>query len=140
MTWEAIAYLLGLLISGSLTFYAVWCIIMLSDLESDYINPVDLCSTLNAWVVPEVFLHSGLFTVFLLNGQWIPALLNLPLLVWNINKMASETQFFDPTLVFRHLPQYKKEGIIKAVFFLTCFFYYLYGMIVTLVNENLGLV
>ena len=82
-------------------------IIMFSDLECDYINPIDLCNKLNQvrmhhkgyWVVtllilslhrqfviPEHGAHAFLTLLFLLSGQWIAFILNAPLVAWNANK------------------------------------------------------
>lgn len=78
---------------------------MFSDLECDYINPIDLCNKLNQvrfslffsdldrefdafskFVLPENIAHAFLTTLFLLSGQWTAFLLNAPLLAFNVNK------------------------------------------------------
>ena len=59
---------------------------MYSDLESDYINPIDLCTKLNQFTLPEMSAHAVLTTLFLLNGQWIALAINLPLFAFNANK------------------------------------------------------
>lgn len=80
---------------------------MFSDLECDYINPIDLCNKLNAvcpifmyrivtavvlmydvpqFVLPEMGAHAFLTLLFLLSFQWIALLLNLPLVAFNVNK------------------------------------------------------
>lgn len=61
-------------------------IIMYSDLESDYINPIDLCTKLNQFTLPEMGLHAFLTLLFLLNGQWVALMINLPLVAYNANK------------------------------------------------------
>jgi len=55
-------------------------------LRSDYINPIDLCNRLNTYIIPEAAVHGFLTFLFLINGYWIPLILNLPLLGWNIKK------------------------------------------------------
>ncbi|KAJ3274954.1 hypothetical protein HDV01_001818 [Terramyces sp. JEL0728] len=59
---------------------------MFSDLECDYINPIDLCSKLNQFVVPENILHGFLWVLFLINGKWFDMLINTPLLAWHVYK------------------------------------------------------
>ena len=59
---------------------------MYSDLECDYINPIDLCNRLNMYIVPEAGIHAFLTALFLINGYWLPLLLNLPLVAWNGKK------------------------------------------------------
>lgn len=80
---------------------------MFSDLECDYINPIDLCNKLNQvaksfgllfyeltscnlqFVLPENIAHAFLTIIFLLTGQWVAFLLNLPLMLYNANKRVS---------------------------------------------------
>lgn len=62
---------------------------MYSDLESDYINPIDLCTKLNQFTLPEMCAHGFLTVLFLLNGQWIALAINLPLLAYNVHKYVS---------------------------------------------------
>jgi hypothetical protein len=54
--------------------------------RSDYINPIDLCNRLNTYIIPEAGVQAFLSVLFLINGYWIPFLLNLPLLAWNAKK------------------------------------------------------
>ncbi|KAI8974010.1 cornichon protein-domain-containing protein [Trametes punicea] len=88
-------------------------IIMFSDLECDYINPIDLCNKLNQFVLPENIAHAFLSLLFLLSGQWIAFLLNAPLLAYNINKIRSGNHMYDATEIFRTLPNHKKESFFK---------------------------
>jgi hypothetical protein len=67
-------------------FLQVFFTIMYSDLECDYINPIDLCNRLNMYIVPEAGVHAFLTALFLINGYWLPLLLNLPLVAWNGKK------------------------------------------------------
>ncbi|KAJ3407956.1 hypothetical protein HDU80_007264 [Chytriomyces hyalinus] len=96
---------------------------MFSDLECDYINPIDLCSKLNQFVIPENVGHALLAVVFLLNGAWISLLLNLPLLGINVNKIMNNRHTYDATEIFRTLPQHKKECFFKLAFYLLSFFF-----------------
>jgi len=56
--------------------------------RSDYINPIDLCNRLNTYIIPEVAVHGFLTFLFLINGYWVPLILNLPLLAWNVKKLV----------------------------------------------------
>ncbi|KAJ2489877.1 hypothetical protein IWW37_003645 [Coemansia sp. RSA 2050] len=122
--------------AGVLLFGAVYFVIMLTDLECDYINPIDLANNLNTYVMPEMAAQLVLFVVFLLMGEWATMLLNLPLTAWNVAKVVNNRQFYDATEVFRTLSRHKRENFVKVGFYLLCFFYYLYSMIMTLVNES----
>lgn len=55
-------------------------------MDSDYINPIDLCNRLNTYIVPEAAVHAFLTILFLINGYWIALALNLPLLAYNAKK------------------------------------------------------
>jgi Cornichon protein len=55
-------------------------------MNSDYINPIDLCNRLNTYIIPEAAVHGFLTFLFLINGYWIALLLNLPLLAFNVKK------------------------------------------------------
>ncbi|KAF7298082.1 hypothetical protein HMN09_01029500 [Mycena chlorophos] len=129
-------FLFAVLMAAGLLFCMVFFIIMFSDLECDYINPIDLCNKLNQFVLPENIAHAFLATLFLLGGQWTALLLNLPLVVYNLNKIRSKNHMYDATEIFRTLPAHKKESFIKLGFYLLCFFYYLYRMIVALIAES----
>ncbi|KAJ1988999.1 hypothetical protein EDC05_004980 [Coemansia umbellata] len=122
--------------AGILLFGAVYFVIMLTDLECDYINPIDLANNLNTYVMPDLAAQMVLFVVFLLMGEWMSMILNLPLAAWNVAKVVNNRQFYDATEVFRTLSKHKRENFVKVGFYLLCFFYYLYSMIVTLVNES----
>ena len=79
-------FLLAVLLNAINLFLQVFFTIMYSDLECDYINPIDLCNRLNMYIVPEAGLHAFLTALFLINGYWVSLLLNIPLLAWNAKK------------------------------------------------------
>lgn len=79
-------YLFAIIVSAVLLFLTVFYIIMYSDLESDYINPIDLCTKLNQFTLPEMGLHAFLTVLFLIKAQWIALIINVPLVAYNVNK------------------------------------------------------
>ncbi|GEM09026.1 ER-derived vesicles protein ERV14 [Rhodotorula toruloides] len=97
-------------------FTSVFFIIMFSDLECDYLNPIDLCNKLNQFVLPEMIAHAFMTVLFLLSFQVIAFLLNAPLLAYNVNKVVNRNHMFDATEIFRTLGQHKKESFIKLGF------------------------
>ncbi|KND03305.1 uncharacterized protein SPPG_02353 [Spizellomyces punctatus DAOM BR117] len=135
MNGEGFLFLFGVVMAAVLLFAMVFFIIMFSDLECDYINPIDLCNKLNQFVLPENFLHAFLWLMFLINGSWMALILNTPLLAWHVYKIVNNRHMFDATEIFRTLPQHKKECFLKLGFYLLSFFYYLYRMILALLNE-----
>jgi hypothetical protein len=86
MSGEAWLYLLAVLINAVNLFLQVFFTIMYSDLECDYINPIDLCNRLNTYIIPEAAVHGFLTFLFLINGYWLALVLNLPLLAFNVKK------------------------------------------------------
>ncbi|KAG7125196.1 Sodium/potassium-transporting ATPase subunit alpha-1 like protein [Verticillium longisporum] len=103
---------------------------------SDYINPIDLCNRLNTYIIPEAAVHGFMTFLFLINGYWLPLILNLPLLAWNVKKIAENTHLLDATEIFRKLNVHKKESFVKLGFHLLLFFFYLYSMIVALIRDD----
>jgi hypothetical protein len=103
---------------------------------SDYINPIDLCNRLNTYIVPEAAVHAFLTFLFLINGYWLPLVLNLPLVAWNAKKIVENTHLLDATEIFRKLNIHKKESFAKLAFHLVMFFFYLYSMIVALIKDE----
>lgn len=45
-----------------------------------------------------------------------------------------DRHWFDPTEIFRDLGRRKKEAMAKMAFYMLSFFYYLYRMILALIN------
>ncbi|KAG7698013.1 hypothetical protein KL930_001675 [Ogataea haglerorum] len=110
---------------------------MYSDLECDYINPIELCNKLNNYIVPEAAVHAMLTTLFLVNGYWFTFLLNVPILAYNANKIYNKNHLLDATEIFRTLSKHKKESFVKLGFHLLMFFYYLYRMIAALIADDM---
>ncbi|KAE9971028.1 COPII-coated vesicle protein [Venturia inaequalis] len=143
MSGEAWLYLLAVLINAVNLFLQVFFTIMYSDLECDYINPIDLCNRLNTYIIPEAAVHAFLTILFVINGYWLAILLNLPLLLWNGKKIFENQHLLDATEIFRKLNVHKKvrspfvtESFIKLGFHLIMFFFYLYSMIVALIRDE----
>ncbi|EGG08002.1 uncharacterized protein MELLADRAFT_35170, partial [Melampsora larici-populina 98AG31] len=133
---EAWLFLLGVIVAAVLLFTAVFYIIMFSDLECDYLNPIDLCNKLNQFVLPEMGAHMFLVVCFVMGFQLIATIINAPLVAWNVNKVLNKNHMYDATEIFRTLGQHKKETFFKLGFYLITFFYYLYRMIVALVADE----
>ncbi|KXN73553.1 ER-derived vesicles protein ERV14 [Conidiobolus coronatus NRRL 28638] len=135
-SFSALAFIFGLICSGIFIVSAIYFIIMYTDLESDFINPIDLCNKLNKFIIPEMAAHLVVSLILIFAGNWLSFLFNLPLIIWNGLKISKGTHLLDPTEIFRNVNNEKKEWGIKLGFYLFTFFYYLYRMIVTLIAEN----
>ena len=94
---------------------------------SDYINPIDLCNRLNAYIIPEAAVHAFLTFLFVINGYWLAIILNLPLFIFNAKKcvpipawvfvgevgltwirILENQHLLDATEIFRKLNVHKK--------------------------------
>ncbi|KAF9447177.1 cornichon [Macrolepiota fuliginosa MF-IS2] len=115
-------FLFAVLMAAGLLFCMVFYIIMFSDLECDYINPIDLCNKLNQFVLPENLAHAFLALLFLISGQWTAFFLNLPLVLYNADKIRKKSHMYDATEIFRTLGGHKKETFFKLGFYLLSFF------------------
>ena len=129
-------FIFAVIVNAVNLFVQVFFTIMYSDLECDYINPIELCNKLNPYFLPEAALQGFLAILFLVNGFWFPFLLNLPLLAYNVRKFMNKNHLLDATEIFRTLSKHKKESFMKLGFHLIMFFLYLYRMIMALVKED----
>ncbi|GMM33309.1 cornichon family protein [Saccharomycopsis crataegensis] len=137
MNGEAWLFIFAVILNAVNLFLQVFFTIMYSDLECDYINPIELCKKLNNYILPEAALHGFLTLLFLINGYWFTFLLNLPLFAFNANKFYSNNYMLDATEIFRTLSKHKRESFFKLGFHLLLFFFYLYRMIVALIADDM---
>ena len=131
---EVVIFSLSLVGVGVLLFIQLYALIMYSDLESDYIGPIDLCERLDVWVVPEYGLQALITGLMLLGGHWLPLVVNGALTAYHYWKWREGLWRFDATEIFRQLSARKYESIGKIVFYLLLFFYYLYRMILAFIS------
>uniref|UniRef100_A0A669QKH0 Cornichon family AMPA receptor auxiliary protein 1 n=1 Tax=Phasianus colchicus TaxID=9054 RepID=A0A669QKH0_PHACC len=132
-TFAAFCYMLALLLTAALIFFAIWHIIAFDELKTDYKNPIDQCNTLNP--VRAVGCGSSLQCC----AAWWAGGTNpcLSLLVYMSRPVMSGPGLYDPTTIMNAdiLAYCQKEGWCKLAFYLLSFFYYLYGMIYVLVSS-----
>ncbi|KAJ6106589.1 cornichon family protein [Penicillium capsulatum] len=109
MSGEAWLYLLSVLINAVNLFLQVFFTIMYRTVLtrdffslSDYINPIDLCNRLNAYIIPEAAVHAFLTFLFVINGYWLAIVLNLPLLAFNAKKYVPSKLSELPPSHLRH--------------------------------------
>lgn len=58
-------------------------VLILSDLESDYVNPFDASSRINYFVLPEFIGQGALCVLCLFTGHWFMFLLTVPVTVYH---------------------------------------------------------
>lgn len=147
----AAAYIAAIIGDAFLTFLSVYHVIAFDELKTDFKNPIDHCKMMNPLVLPEYGLHFIMTLIFFLCGEWMTVAINLPLLAYNLNRLyqvytkSPRTRWlierisnvYDPTTIMNsdQLARATREGWIKLFFNLFAFFYYIYGLISTLVAE-----
>ncbi|CAB90792.2 ER-derived vesicles protein erv14 [Schizosaccharomyces pombe] len=136
MSFGSFVYIACLLLNGANMLLQIFCVIMFSDLEMDYINPIDLCNKLNDLVMPEIISHTLVTLLLLLGKKWLLFLANLPLLVFHANQVIHKTHILDATEIFRQLGRHKRDNFIKVTFYLIMFFTLLYCMVMSLIQEE----
>ncbi|BDA44050.1 probable protein cornichon homolog 4 [Coccomyxa sp. Obi] len=109
-------------------------LIILSDLENDFINPHDSSASLNTWVMPEYIAQAALTALLLFSGKWLSGLVMLLLVAWNVRTYLRDEHKVDVTEVFRQIPREKNIRIVKLIFYLLGFVYFIYRLIITLVE------
>ncbi|XP_044006727.1 protein cornichon homolog 1 [Aphidius gifuensis] len=114
--------------------------IAFDELKTEYKNPIEQCSNLNNLVLPEYALHIFFNLLFLISGEWVSLLINAPLIAYHINRyltrpIMSGPGLYDATSILNAnvLSRCQQEGYVKLAFYLLTFFYYLYGMITSLI-------
>lgn len=55
-------------------------VLILSDLECDYINAQQCCARLNFWTIPKITAHVIVVFFLLITGHWVLFLVNTPFL------------------------------------------------------------
>ncbi|XP_059428824.1 protein cornichon homolog 1 [Corylus avellana] len=112
-----ISFLIDLALMAS-TFYQI---VILTDLESDYINIYDTASRINHIVVPEFIVQGVLCAIFLVTWHWFMFLITVPLTCYHVMLFLKRQHLFDVTEAFRFLSAEKKFRLIKLGFYLVVF-------------------
>lgn len=115
------------------TYQLSFQLILLWDLECDYMNAFQCCAKLNFWVVPKIALHA-IVLVFLLvaKSYWLCAL-NVPMIAYLVYEAnwalpRSSLGIYDPGEIHNRgmIRLHIRNVILSAVFYLMMFFLYLY--------------
>lgn len=137
----AFSYIIALIVDVFLIFIAIFHVIAFDELKTGYKNPIDQCNSLNSIVIPEYGLHIFINLLFLISEQWFSLCLNVPLIAYHVWRYSNRPVItgpglYDPTSIMnaQALSTYQREGWVKLAFYLLSFFYYLYGMVSSLIQ------
>ncbi|KAK4269730.1 hypothetical protein QN277_022848 [Acacia crassicarpa] len=96
-------------------------LILLVDLEFDYINPYDSASRINWVVLPEFIVQGVLCFIYLVTGNWVMFLLSLPYLYYNVKLYMTRQHLVDVTEIYNQLKWEKKKRFIKVGYLIMLF-------------------
>ncbi|CAO1339412.1 unnamed protein product [Diamesa hyperborea] len=139
--FSAFSYIVALISDAFLIFFSIFHVIAFDELKTDYKNPIDQCNSLNPLVLPEYAIHVFFNLLFLFSGEWLSLILNVPLIAYHVwrymnRPVITGPGLYDPTNIMNTdtLNKAMREGWIKLAIYLLSFFYYLYGMISSLIS------
>uniref|UniRef100_A0A7N0TC41 Cornichon family protein n=1 Tax=Kalanchoe fedtschenkoi TaxID=63787 RepID=A0A7N0TC41_KALFE len=135
MAWDLILWLIVFCINIALLASTLYQVICLSDLESDYLNPYESSSRINALILPEFILQTVLCALFLLTWHWFMFMLTLPLTYYNVTLYIKKLHLVDVTEIFRTLNGEKKYRIVKLVFYSMLFCIITVRLVISIFNS-----
>ncbi|XP_004492636.1 protein cornichon homolog 4-like [Cicer arietinum] len=110
-------------------------LILLVDLEFDYINPYDSTSRVNQVILPE-FLMQGIFCfINLIAGHWFIFLISLPCLYFNVRLYIKREHFADVTEIYNKLNWEKKKRLFKVGHLIVIFVLSILSLVWSLTDE-----
>ncbi|MEW5302864.1 MAG: hypothetical protein WDW36_005605 [Sanguina aurantia] len=138
MSWLLLCWLGLFILQAALLGRNIYAIVCFSDLESDFINPFELTSRLNRFVVLEYSGQAAITLAMLLSGEWILAALHGALLLYFLNLVRTRQYLIDTTDVFKQLPIQKKRRLAVFVFYAVLFVFTAYRLIETAIKTALS--
>ncbi|XP_031396280.1 protein cornichon homolog 1 isoform X1 [Punica granatum] len=119
------------------TFYQV---LILSDLEADYVNMYEAASQINRWILPEFVLQGVLTLLLLVTGHWIMFLISVPLTCYHVMLYIKKRHLIDVTEIFRVIGAEKKYRLVKlgllSILFLCVIFRLVFSIFESFVDED----
>lgn len=130
-TW---LYILLLCLTIGHLLAQLYFVISYSDLEADYINPIELCESMDVALPLEAGAQAIETIVLLLFGKWLSVLVMSPVLGYNIYRYRQNGFRSDATTIFKTVREYRVQSMLKLVYYFVVFCYFLYCMIWSLVK------
>lgn len=134
--WSPFVYTLCSALNAGNLFLQGYFLVMLGDLEMDYINPIDLCNKINKYVPLEMGLHAATMLILLFTGHFWSVLFNVPLLAVNVHLVRNGQYLLDATEIFKTMSRYKRNSFARLIFHLFGFFYYIFHMIIAIISTH----
>ncbi|XP_030519776.1 protein cornichon homolog 1 isoform X1 [Rhodamnia argentea] len=113
MAWPLILAITFLVINIALFASTFYQILLLSDLEADYINMYEAASRINGLILPDFILQGVLSVLLLMTGHWFMFLVSVPVTCYHVMLYIKQRHLIDVTEVFRVLAAEKKYRMVK---------------------------
>ncbi|KAI4387143.1 hypothetical protein MLD38_004994 [Melastoma candidum] len=140
MGWSLILAVTFLVINVALFASSFYQILILSDLEADYINMYEAASSINRLILPEFALQAFLSMLLLLTGHWFMFLVSIPITCYHIMLYIKRQHLIDVTEIFRVLGAEKKYRLVKlgllAIFFIMVIFRVVMAIFESFVDDD----
>ncbi|KAI6696717.1 hypothetical protein NL676_016836 [Syzygium grande] len=117
MAWPLILAVTFLVINIALFASTFYQILILSDLEADYINMYEAASRINGLILPDFILQGVLSALLLMTGHWFMFLVSVPVTCYHVMLYIKRRHLIDVTEVFRVLGTEKKYRMVKLVYY-----------------------
>ncbi|XP_065200748.1 protein cornichon homolog 4-like [Planococcus citri] len=108
---QILFFIFSLIDNGFLLLLEIYLVLLLSDLECDYLNPQECCLRLNACVTPRLGAQFLLISLLFISGHWWLSLSNIPLLIWFIYEKMTVPK--NNSGVYDLLEIYSRNGVQK---------------------------
>ncbi|XP_058739857.1 protein cornichon homolog 4-like [Vicia villosa] len=110
-------------------------LILLVDLEFDYINPYDSTSRINQVILPEFFIQALFCFLNLFAGHWFIFFISLPCLYYNVSLYIKTHHYADVTEIYNKLNFEKKKRLFKVVHLILIFILSILSLVWSLTDE-----
>eukprot|EP00798_Chlamydomonas_sp_ICE-L_P004659 gene4659-14856_t len=107
MVWVFVTWLVAFFLLMALFGRSMFSMICLEDLSQDLINPFDLATKFNRFVILEQVGQLAITCILLFTGMWFSGLIQLVALGLLVRLHMRKQVYIDATDVFRQLPQLK---------------------------------
>eukprot|EP00730_Choanoeca_flexa_P003657 TRINITY_DN11469_c0_g2_i2.p2 TRINITY_DN11469_c0_g2~~TRINITY_DN11469_c0_g2_i2.p2 ORF type:complete len:162 (+),score=22.91 TRINITY_DN11469_c0_g2_i2:2630-3115(+) len=140
---DAWLWIIAVIVAVALLFLMVYNLLAFDELKHDHKNPIDVCDSLNPFVLPEYGAQAVLTLLFLVTGNWLCFATYVALTAYHVNRYLNRPQMskpgiYDPTVMFdrNEMNRDTYEAAIKLAFYMLTFFYFLYRMMFALLSDE----
>ncbi|KAL0479024.1 hypothetical protein AKO1_007926 [Acrasis kona] len=111
-------------------------LITFMEYEHNHISSMTLCKNINIMIKVEYISHLVLNLVLLIfvKKTWLALLLNAPIILYHIKLFVEKSYELDPTELYKEIKSKKRESIIKIVYYISLFGFYLYSFIKAVID------